>query len=143
VSAASDQERFAHLATLCGPTVLAYLARRTEPSADAADIYQEVLIVGWRRLRSVPDDDGQALGWMIGVARRCLANHRRGTVRRMAATDRLRSALPAAVGGAEPDVAVVEALDALTAKDRELVTLVYWDGLSCEKSSRRQREPRP
>jgi RNA polymerase sigma-70 factor (ECF subfamily) len=52
-----------------------------------------VLIVVWRRLRSVPDDDGKALGWMIGVARRCLANHKRGTVRRHAATDRLREQL--------------------------------------------------
>ncbi|HEX3900390.1 MAG TPA: sigma-70 family RNA polymerase sigma factor [Mycobacteriales bacterium] len=135
MSAASDRERFERLATVCGPTVLGYLARRAEPPADAADIYQEVLIVVWRRLRSVPEDDGEALGWMIGVARRSLANHRRGAVRHLAATERLWSTLPGAVEVPESDLDVIDALEALDTKDRELITLVYWDGLSCEQAA--------
>ena len=130
------KQRFEHLATTCGPRVLGYLARRAEPAADAPDIYQEVLVTTWRRLRSVPADDSDALGWMFGVARRCLANHRRGVVRRLAATERLRTLVDTAVQLTESDELVQQTLDALTLDDRELLTLVYWDGLSTEEAAR-------
>lgn len=128
-----DRDRFEDLASGCGPRVLGYLARRCDPVADAADIYQEVLVTTWRRLDSVPADDAAALGWMLGVARRCLANQRRTGLRRMAATQRLRSVVERSVQQPEPDLGLLDALDRMAGQDRELLTLIYWDGLSTEQ----------
>jgi RNA polymerase sigma factor (sigma-70 family) len=131
-----NRARLEHLAARSGPRVLAYLARRTETPADAADLYQEVLVLAWRRLERIPLGDDDALGWLLATARRCLANHRRGAVRRTAATQRLADSL---VVGApvvdHDDGALRYALDRLPAEVRELVTLVYWDELTCDQAA--------
>jgi RNA polymerase sigma factor (sigma-70 family) len=130
------QQRFEHLAETCGARVLAYLARRTVPAADAADIYQEVLVIAWRRLDRVPSDEAQALAWMLGTARRCLANHRRGATRRMAATERLRETLRVVASDeTEHTTAVRIFLDRLRSDDRELLTLIYWDELTIDQAA--------
>ena len=123
-----DERRLEHLAATCGPRVLGYLARRT-PHHDAADVYAEVLATTWRRIAAVPDDDARALGWMIGTARRCLANHLRGGKRRSEATQRLAQALATAAPPPDPDARVADAMAALSPDDAELLRLVYWDGL--------------
>lgn len=133
---AAQKQHFERLATVFGPRVLAYLARRAEPPADAADLYQEVLVTTWRRLQSVPTDDAGALAWMFAVARRCLANHRRGVLRQLSATTRLRTMTQTAVSDGEPDHDLNALLDELAADDRELLTLIYWDGFSTEEAAR-------
>lgn len=126
------RERLEHLAATVGPDVLAYLARRVEPREDAADIYQQVLTITWQKLRVVPADDGEAFAWMLGVARRCLANHRRAGTRRRSLAEQLRDDLRLVVK--EPDVAASaraeQLLSTLSDDDRELVTLVHWEGLT-------------
>ena len=52
-----------------------YLGRRCAPD-DAAEVLNDTLLTIWRRLDDVPAD--RRLPWTYGVARRCLANHRRG-----------------------------------------------------------------
>jgi RNA polymerase sigma-70 factor (ECF subfamily) len=126
------EQRLEHLAATVGPDVLAYLARRVKPRDDASDIYQQVLTITWRKLRVVPADDREAFAWMLGVARRCLANHRRAGVRHSSLADRVRDDLRVAVS--EPDPVAAARADALLstlgADDRELVTLVHWEGLT-------------
>jgi RNA polymerase sigma-70 factor (ECF subfamily) len=135
VSAAA--ERLEHLAATVGPDVLAYLARRVSPVEDAADVYSQVLTITWQKLRVVPTEDREAFAWMLGVARRCLANHRRGLLRRSALADRLRDEVRTAV--TEPDdaagVDAQRALASLSDADQELVTLVYWEGLTCAEAA--------
>ncbi len=123
-----DERRLEHLAATCGPRVLGYLARRTTHQY-AADVYAEVLATTWRRIAAVSDDDSRALGWMIGTARRCLANHRRGSKRRSEATQRLEQVLATAAPPPEPDPRLAEAMAALSPDDAELLRLDYWDGL--------------
>ena len=53
--------------------VLAYGLRRTDPER-ARDATAETFVVAWRRLADVPPDP---LPWLLGVARRVLANERR------------------------------------------------------------------
>ena len=122
-----DERRLEHLAATCGPRVLGYLARPTAHH-DAADVYAEVLATTWRRIAAVPGDDARALGWMIGTARRCLANHRRGSKRRLDATHRLEQTLATAAPPPEPDSCLAEAMAELAPDDAELLRLVYWDG---------------
>lgn len=137
------ERRLEELARVQGPRVLSYLARRTTPREDAADVYQAVLTTTWRKIHKVPEstagvDGGDAaLGWMLAVARRELANFRRSASRRLAATDRLRGELTAYAAGANASGAegdghdsVHDALALLDADDREIVTLTYWDGLT-------------
>jgi RNA polymerase sigma factor (sigma-70 family) len=126
------EQRLEHLAATVGPDVLAYLARRVEPRDDAADIYQQVLTITWRKLRVVPADDREAFAWMLGVARRCLANHRRAGVRHSTLADRVREDLRVAVSEPDPvaKARADELLSTLSDDDRELVTLVHWEGLT-------------
>lgn len=141
------EQRLEMIATTHGHRVLAYLARRTSPVEDAADVYQEVLTTVWRKIHSAPDDEEHCLAWLLAIARRTLANHRRSQARRLAATQRLRGELTAyllaqeGVGshgalGAMVDTqvdAVRSALAGLGGDDREVLTLTYWDGLTSDQ----------
>ncbi len=111
--------------------ILAYAARRTRDVHDAADVVAETFTVAWRRLDEVPEGEG-ARPWLYGVARRVCSNQRRGLERRRRLHDRLQAELSEAVAADdEPDLALVaEALAQLSDGDRELLTLVAWDGLS-------------
>ncbi|MGB9377236.1 MAG: sigma-70 family RNA polymerase sigma factor [Mycobacteriales bacterium] len=132
----ADRQRLEHLATTHGPRLLAYLARRTSIVADAADVFQEVLVVTWRRLDRVPVHDDAAIAWMFATARRCLANHQRGQTRRMAATGRLCQHLLTSRGTAsDGDGRVQAALERLNEGDRELLRLVYWERLTTEQAA--------
>jgi RNA polymerase sigma-70 factor, ECF subfamily len=111
------------------PDLLAYFTRRVWPTEDAADCLSETLLVLWRRRTDLPADDDGRRAWAFGVARRVLANHRRGAVRRLALANRLRETLHhTPVTSAPSDEAATDALAALKDQDRELVTLILWDG---------------
>ena len=60
--------------------VMAYFMRRIPNEMDALDATEDVFLVAWRRIDKVPEDDA-ALPWLYGVARKVLANHRRGDAR--------------------------------------------------------------
>lgn len=117
------------------PALLAYALRRVAAASDAADVVAETFLVAWRRLDDVPAGDEARL-WLFGVARRVLANQRRGEQRRHRLADRLRQELdvrvaPGRSGGASDTVAAVqEALDRLDEQDRELLRLTAWERLT-------------
>ncbi|GAA1603764.1 RNA polymerase sigma factor [Kribbella hippodromi] len=112
--------------------VLGYLLRRTGSSHDAADLLSDTFVIAWRRLEEVPAGD-QTRPWLFGVARRVLANHRRGEVRRTALTDKLRDELTeTSTPGPElvdADSTMARAFRALPEPDRELLTLIAWEDL--------------
>ena len=108
-------------------------ARRRVAAEAVDDVVAETLTVVWRRLDDVPVDD-LALAWCFGVARRCLANQRRGAERRGRLADRLRREppVPAPSPGEDAitgDSDLSEALAALSTDDRELVRLWAWEQL--------------
>jgi RNA polymerase sigma-70 factor (ECF subfamily) len=126
--------RFEALYAAHGRGVLAYALRRTTQPADAADVLAEVFVVAWRRLDDVPEGADARL-WLYGVARRVLANQRRGTRRRGALGARLAEGL---VEHVAPDpaetlgtaAAVRAALAGLPEGDREVLLLAGWEGLT-------------
>ncbi|HEX5597824.1 MAG TPA: sigma-70 family RNA polymerase sigma factor [Micromonosporaceae bacterium] len=131
------ETRFTRLAETAGTRVLKYLTRRVDPTSDAADLLADVLMIAWRRIADLPEDDDAAAAWLFGIARGVLANHRRGQARRLALADRLREhlALRSAVPPA-PSVEAIhlrEALARLPSQDRELLMLVGWDGLTADE----------
>ena len=110
-----------------------YVRRRSAPDA-VDDIVAEALTIAWRRLDEVPE--GMALPWCYGVARRCLANHRRGTARRTQLVSRLHRERPIpspeadARWDGEPDHALAAALARLDDDEREIVRLSAWEALA-------------
>jgi RNA polymerase sigma-70 factor, ECF subfamily len=121
--------RFEGLVAEVHEPVMRYLRRRATVH-DADDVMGEVLLTLWRRLDVVPDE--ARLPWCYAVARRTLANHRRGERRRLQLVGKLeahpgpRHVDPAGAGG-HPELAA--ALAALDDHDRELVTLWAWEEL--------------
>ena len=113
--------------------ILGYAVRRVDDPSDAADVVSETFLVAWRRLDDVPP--GQERLWLFGVARHVLANHRRSVRRRGRLGERLRDVLALEVAP-DPAVDLAErdrvrrALSRVSTEDRELLTLVGWDGLA-------------
>lgn len=132
------ERRFDHLARHAAPRLLGYATRRVDAAADAADVVAEVLLIAWRRIDRVPADDDEAVLWLFAVARRVLANHRRGRVRRNALAERLRRELAVApsIDERRDLSAVRDALQELSAAERELITLHAWEGLTIAEAAR-------
>ena len=91
----------------------------------------ETFLVAWRRLDEVPEE---AKPWLLGVARRVLANQRRAAGRRHALTERV-AGVPSNEQEPSRRPAVLEALARLSETDREIVLLVAWDGLSIQEAA--------
>ncbi|MBN6056195.1 sigma-70 family RNA polymerase sigma factor [Nonomuraea sp. RK-328] len=116
--------------------ITAYAARRCGSPQDAADVVADTFTVAWRRVDELPEGE-QAMLWLYGVARKVLANRRRtGRYRQERNTE-----LDAEVadlygrrpdGGVELD-AIARAFRDLPGDDRELLSLVAWEGLDREQ----------
>jgi RNA polymerase sigma factor (sigma-70 family) len=112
--------------------VLAY-AKRRAPAEVAGDVASAVFTVLWRRIDEPLDDP---LPWMYAVARRELANQRRGEARRRQLGTRARIAgrtdaltAPDVAEGAIAGSMARAALARLRPDDREVLMLVAWEGL--------------
>jgi RNA polymerase sigma-70 factor (ECF subfamily) len=104
-----------------------YASRRSDPDT-ADEVTAQVFLVAWRRRSGVPED---ALPWLYGVARRVLADQRRGASRRLRLRDRLRGAsLEHAPALELPDRGLASALRHLSESDREVLLLRYWEELA-------------
>jgi RNA polymerase sigma-70 factor (ECF subfamily) len=106
-----------------------YLIRRCAAD-DVDDVLNETLLAIWRRLDAIPS--GKTLPWCYGVARHCLANSRRGSMRRLRLVDRIESNAPRPADPeltAEADVELHEALARLGELDREVIRLWAWEQL--------------
>lgn len=129
-------EEFRRLYAEYFDAVLGFTLRRTNRPEDAADAVADTFLVAWRRLAHVPAYP-ETRPWLYGVARRVLANQRRGDARRTALGSRLRAELPAAVADFSPSVVldadVEEALDRLGHRDREILQLHLWEGLEARE----------
>ncbi len=112
--------------------VLGYALRRTDRAEDAADVTADTFLVVWRRMAHVPGGD-ETRPWLYGVARRVLANHRRGNRRRSHLGQRLRQELATVVPDTSDEVVqradVTAAMQRLSGRDQEVLELHLWEGL--------------
>lgn len=126
------EARFARLYAGNGRHVMAYALRRAERPEDAADVVAETFLVAWRRLDDLPPAE-EVRPWLYGVARRVLANQRRGEQRRGRLSERLRTDLSTLIStetAPEAETAVMRTLGRMDPRDREVLLLVGWEGLS-------------
>ncbi|MFC4014973.1 RNA polymerase sigma factor [Nonomuraea purpurea] len=127
------QDRFEAIYDAYYPAIHQYAARRTGSPDDTADIISETFLTAWRRIRDVPEGE-RALLWLYGVARRVLANQRRGATRRSELADRLRDELAAERPVTPVDLDHVRAaFEALPERDREVLALACWEELTGEE----------
>jgi RNA polymerase sigma-70 factor (ECF subfamily) len=111
--------------------VLAFALRRTTTSADAEDVAAETFIVAWRRFDQLPAT-GAPLPWLYGVARKLLANQRRGADRRQRLDARIAEQPQSeqrVIAGTATSSALA-ALERLRPDDQELLKFVAWEDLS-------------
>ena len=128
---ADDKERFERIYRENFAAVLRFAAFRIDPER-AKDVAAETFLVAWRRLDDVPADPRP---WLLGVARKVIADQFRSQARRNALAARLQDSPNREVDG---DVAaelsererVLAAFAALREHDREILRVVAWDALS-------------
>ena len=124
-----DQHTFeAHYGAL-----LAFCRRRSDSAHDAEDAAAETLVVAWRKRGDV---DEISRAWLLAIARRVLANQRRGARRRLRLTERLHTEVVVHVDPAAEGTPLAEAFAALSERDRETLALVAWDGLTPQEAAR-------
>ncbi|WP_432572274.1 RNA polymerase sigma factor [Kineococcus sp. SYSU DK005] len=125
------RERFTALYEQHYAAVLAYVRRRGGEQ-HARDVTAEVFTTAWRRLEQVREP---ALPWLLRTAAFTLANAERGQRRSQRLAARLSIVDPPGTG-ADPaeDVSarhrVLQVLAQLGERDRELVLLTSWEGLT-------------
>jgi RNA polymerase sigma factor (sigma-70 family) len=125
--------RFDGLFAAYSPDIVSYCGWRAPSASDAQDAVAEVFLTAWRRLDQLPDGDAARV-WLYATARRVIANQRRSSRRRVALEERL--ALEAAARPQEPpsldreETLVHAALRRLGPRDREVLLLAEWEGLS-------------
>jgi RNA polymerase sigma-70 factor (ECF subfamily) len=118
-------ERFEQIYAEHRDAVQAFVRRRA-PDAVVDDVVSETFLVCWRKLDRVP---AAPLPWLYAVARKSLANQRR----RLERDERVGGAASASdVAEPEPvgDTVLAAAFAALSERDREVLRLVAWEGLS-------------
>jgi len=101
--------------------VRAYVRRRA-PETVVEDVVSDTFVVCLQKIDRVPTEP---LPWLYAVARKTLANERRKRARVAQGHD-------VAVAESEPvgDGALAAAFNALSERDREVLRLVAWEGLS-------------
>ncbi|HEX3976620.1 MAG TPA: RNA polymerase sigma factor [Solirubrobacteraceae bacterium] len=116
--------------------VRGYVLRRG-PTASAEDVIAETFLIAWRRLDSLGEDP---LPWLLGVARRVMANQQRAERRRGALAARLQGLFAGETSHWEAPTTMSEelavAMVRLSAQEREALLLVAWEGLEPARAAR-------
>lgn len=131
----SDQTKteFERVYSLHLRDITAYVARRI-PKEEVDDVVAKVFVVAWRRFGDVPAEPEDRL-WLFGVARRCVAHHRRtalrqGRLRMRLANEIMIVQIPPSRRADHRYDLVLKAMERLKPLDREALRLVLWDELS-------------
>ena len=112
--------------------VYAYVAYRIGDGPDAEDVTSEAFARALRYKESFDNEKGDAVSWLVGIARRCIATHLGGQASTVPETPDPE---------ASPDVAehvlrrveLAEALATLPERDRELVAFRYGADLTAQQ----------
>lgn len=104
--------------------VYSYVAYRIGPGTDAEDVTSETMLRAVRYRSSFDPKRGQPLGWLIGIARTCIADHHSNRAPSAAEQVDVPSTEDLAHDVAER-LTIADAVARLDPKDRELVALRY------------------
>lgn len=139
-----DPEALAALFDRYGDRIYNHCFRATGDWAEAEDATSVVFLEVWRHRRRVVAHDGSALPWLYGVATnvcRNLARSRRRQRRALAALPRPASVPDHAervaerLRSTERMRAVLDAIEDLPPREREVLSLVVWSGLTYQQAA--------
>lgn len=135
VAESSPREEFEALFNTYHWPVRAFVVRRAPP-AMVDDLVAETFLIAWRRFDEIGTDP---LPWLLGVARRALANQLRAERRRGALASRLSSLSRSWPESWEPPAEMgtdlAHALRRLSEREREALLLVAWEGLDAKRAA--------
>jgi RNA polymerase sigma factor (sigma-70 family) len=134
-------EQFGHIYDRHFPGVYSYIASRLGPDA-ADDVAAETFIDAFRRRGSFDPARGSVRPWLLGIATRLVAQHRRAEARRYRALTRIPA--DPDPGGPEDRVAarvsaqarrepLLQAVAGLSDDDRDVLLLIALGGLSYDE----------
>lgn len=130
-----DEKWFVELYERAYSDVLRYARRRVDEDA-ARDAAAETFLVAWRRLDVIP---AEPLPWLYRVARGVLANEFRRSGRQRRTARRIASSSPEVPSDPADRIGETEAvaavLAALSEGDREVISLVAWEGLEAQAAA--------
>lgn len=133
---ASEVEWFDRLFVAHYADLYRFAVRRTTSRPDAEDLVAEVFAVAWRRLEDLPVGNETRL-WLFGTARLILQNQWRTKRRQRHLYERLRRAVSedsnAQPAGAVDNTEIGDAMSRLPDRDREVLLLAAWEGLSSQE----------
>ena len=113
--------------------VAAYLARRVGPDT-AEDLAQEVFVTAFRKRHRFDASFGSARPWLLGIANKAIAGHRRAERRQLELYRRIvAEPEPRAETRDDFDPDLHAGLAALKRRDRDALLLHVWGELSYEE----------
>lgn len=113
--------------------VAAFLARRVGPDA-AEDLAQEVFVTAFRKRARFDARYDSARPWLLGIATRAVAGHRRAERRQLQLYQRVAAApVPTATVREDFDPHLLAGLTGLARRDRDALLLHVWGDLAYEE----------
>jgi len=134
IQTGNDRERAARFTALYvrdHPRVSAFVYRRTGDRGSAEELTAEVFRIAWER---VLGGEEVGTGWLFVTARNLLSNHHRAATRLTELHRRITDELDRAPASGE-DSGVLETLERLPERHRDVLLLRYWDGLSTAETA--------
>jgi RNA polymerase sigma-70 factor, ECF subfamily len=131
----TDRRLFEQLVRDTREDLLAYAMRRTRSAEDAADVLSETYLIAWRKLEKIPPGEIARL-WLFGVAanvlRRGVKRHQssEALIQRLASEPQDSVEIESAGREDQTARALRAGLASLAARDREILTLTAWEGLT-------------
>ncbi|MFD5662009.1 RNA polymerase sigma factor [Streptomyces hirsutus] len=134
IQTATDRERAARFTAFYArdhPRVSAFAHRRVGDRRTAEELTAEVFRIAWERTLG---GEEVSTGWLFVTARNLLSNHHRATARLTELHRRITDELDRVPASGE-DSAVLETLERLPARHRDVLLLRYWDGLNASETA--------
>lgn len=116
-------------------SIFAFASRAGLGRVEAQDILAETFLIAWRRLGDVPPSPEDRL-WLFGVARNLIAKSRRKHVRNIQLLTVLRNErTTVASRDGEADSGLLQAIEQLPEKEREVIHLIIWEQLTHQEAA--------
>ena len=128
-----DRVAFEELYARYVRTMFGLALRRLRDRQQAEDVVQETFAAMWRSAASFRPERGPAAPWLYAVARNAIVDRLRARPEPVSEVPETASSEPGPADRAETSFVswrVHRALEELPEKEREVVELAYWSGLS-------------